>query len=142
MKELELGKIYVPQKINHPVIDFLIFLFFRINKLAGGSTNKKKILLFQATVGKKPKIKQILLRAIVSHLYSLTKPTSRVNLKWYFVYFVANQEFKTPEKEVMIQLPVGTKRKNLKLAANMVEIKLPVYVIKLKVPQARFMSNG
>lgn len=101
---------------GQPVVDGVAYT---TNKMPGfDDTNRPKMLLIQATVSKRHEVKITPLKKIVDHLLKLLNPRLKKDatvrqqkmllkkVNWYFIFFIATQNFQSTQFEPKVEIPV------------------------------------
>ena len=89
-ENLKIDTYYKPGSLQQAVIDAFIYTKEKVDNI--DETKDKKILLIQATVARHHRPKKEPLNRIVSHLWKLLGTEAR-NTKWYFIFYISDQDF-------------------------------------------------
>ena len=90
LENLKIDTYYKPGSLQQAVIDAFIYTKEKVDNI--DATKGNKILLIQATVAKQHRPKKEPLKRIVSQLWKLLDTEAR-NTKWYFIFYISDQDF-------------------------------------------------
>ena len=100
LRALEKNTYYIPANSQQPVIDAFAYTTSNVRNI--DATEKRKMLLIQATVARQHRPKKERLNEIVSHLCKLV-PGNVKSVQWYFIFYISNQDF-TLENELTAEV--------------------------------------